>query len=25
VVLTKPFESKDLLQAVEQVLGVGHA
>jgi CheY-like chemotaxis protein len=24
-VLTKPFESKDLLQAVEQVLGVGHA
>lgn len=25
VVLTKPFESKDLLRAVEQVLGVGHA
>jgi CheY-like chemotaxis protein len=25
VVLTKPFESRDLLQAVEQVLGVGHA
>lgn len=25
MVLTKPFESKDLLQAVEQVLGVGHA
>jgi CheY-like chemotaxis protein len=25
VVLTKPFESKDLLQAVEQVLGIGHA
>jgi CheY-like chemotaxis protein len=24
-ILTKPFESKDLLQAVEQVLGVGHA
>ena len=24
-VLTKPFESKELLQAVEQVLGVGHA
>jgi CheY-like chemotaxis protein len=25
LVLTKPFESKDLIQAVEQVLGVGHA
>jgi CheY-like chemotaxis protein len=25
VVLTKPFDSKDLLRAVEQVLGVGHA
>jgi CheY-like chemotaxis protein len=25
LVLTKPFDSKDLLQAVEQVLGVGHA
>jgi len=25
LVMTKPFESKDLLQAVEQVLGVGHA
>jgi DNA-binding NtrC family response regulator len=25
LVLTKPFESKDLLRAVEQVLGVGHA
>lgn len=25
LVLTKPFESKDLLLAVEQVLGVGHA
>ena len=25
LVLTKPFDSKDLLQSVEQVLGVGHA
>jgi CheY-like chemotaxis protein len=25
MILTKPFESKDLIQAVEQVLGVGHA
>jgi CheY-like chemotaxis protein len=25
LVLTKPFESADLLQSVEQVLGVGHA
>jgi CheY-like chemotaxis protein len=25
LILTKPFESKDLIQAVEQVLGVGHA
>lgn len=25
LVLTKPFESKDLLMAVERVLGVGHA
>jgi CheY-like chemotaxis protein len=25
LVLTKPFESKELLKAVEQVLGVGHA
>jgi CheY-like chemotaxis protein len=25
LVLTKPFESMDLLQSVEQVLGVGHA
>jgi CheY-like chemotaxis protein len=25
LVLTKPFESGDLIQAVEQVLGVGHA
>jgi hypothetical protein len=23
--LTKPFESRDLIQAVEEVLGVGHA
>ena len=25
LILTKPFESRDLIQAVEQVLGVGHA
>ena len=25
LLMTKPFESKDLLHAVEQVLGVGHA
>lgn len=25
LVLTKPFESRDLIDAVEQVLGVGHA
>jgi CheY-like chemotaxis protein len=25
LVLTKPFEAEDLLQAVEQLLGVGHA
>jgi CheY-like chemotaxis protein len=25
LVMTKPFESKDLIKAVEQVLGVGHA
>ena len=25
LVLTKPFDSTDLLQSVEQVLGVGHA
>jgi CheY-like chemotaxis protein len=25
LILTKPFESGDLIQAVEQVLGVGHA
>jgi CheY-like chemotaxis protein len=25
MILTKPFESRDLIQAVEQVLGVGHA
>jgi CheY-like chemotaxis protein len=25
LVLTKPFESVDLIQAVEEVLGVGHA
>jgi CheY-like chemotaxis protein len=25
LVMTKPFESKDLLQALEKVLGVGHA
>jgi CheY-like chemotaxis protein len=25
LVMTKPFAAKDLLQAVEQVLGVGHA
>lgn len=25
LVLTKPFESADLIQAVEKVLGVGHA
>jgi CheY-like chemotaxis protein len=25
LILTKPFESKDLIQAVEQVLGIGHA
>ncbi len=25
MILTKPFESKDLIQALEQVLGVGHA
>ena len=25
MILTKPFESRELIQAVEQVLGVGHA
>jgi CheY-like chemotaxis protein len=25
LVLTKPFEAVDLIQAVEKVLGVGHA
>ena len=25
LILTKPFESSDLIQAVEKVLGVGHA
>jgi CheY-like chemotaxis protein len=25
LILTKPFESRDLIEAVEQVLGVGHA
>jgi hypothetical protein len=25
LVLTKPFEAVDLIKAVEQVLGVGHA
>jgi FixJ family two-component response regulator len=25
LVLTKPFEAEDLLEAVEKVLGVGHA
>ena len=25
LILTKPFESRDLINAIEQVLGVGHA
>lgn len=25
LVMTKPFDSKDLIKAIEQVLGVGHA